>query len=808
MGEFPIGGEDIGILDPVFLDFIGFLKGDEGEFAFSALEFPGVEDVGAGATRLQRPLFAVVAEIVPCNAGEKGHDAGDFLQHAVGAVIGLGITHAIHDVDDDLAVGSGALQGLADLAHPLYPPFPIGEGAVLFEGAGTGEYHRGHSGGFGQEDLLTDQEFDPLQGLSDLIGIGVGLQDVFPDDPQGLEPAVDGRLHHLGALVSHPVRDAFHAIKGVVFSMDVGKGHVEIPRALMGLATHVGGALYIVLTAQGIDARAGLADVTGNHGEPGDDLNGGRALSLLGDPEAMEFHGGGGHGIGMGGLFDQALIDAGDARHFVHIDPQDLSLECLPSFHPGIDEALVDPSLAHDVVQHHVQERHIGTGAQLQVVPGVSGEFDPSGVDDDTGDALHEFLLDPGPGDGVGIGGIGADDQDAVGGIQIGDGIGGGTGAEGALQAQGGGRMTHPRAAIDVVGADDGAHEFLHEVVFFIGGAGRRDAGDGVRAARLFDALEFGDDAPIGRFPGYLPELPIVALDERRAQAIRVIEKFEGVTSFKTCMATVDFGIQGRADGDDLVIGYGHRQVAADAAIGADGPGYLVGLGRLGFEYIGDGSRGAGCRAGATTDAIGLREGLIHSLGDMAMETSSRHGEHELPLHLVAGPHAPVTMDAFGQIGTQIGMGGVFAMVTPLTCQMIATAGIPDLPDSHLGRHPLQLAIAVRLAGETIQGMIGEHQFDDIAPQTLYIGGMGVDILAFPDRRVTGGHRAAGGVFVRRHLHRAESTRTERGKVGGMAEGGDRVVSGSMDEVEDGFTGGYGEGGVVYVGCGGHGFYI
>nr|VFK23199.1 MAG: hypothetical protein BECKLPF1236A_GA0070988_103732 [Candidatus Kentron sp. LPFa] len=244
--------------------------------------------------------------------------------------------------------------------------------------------------------------------------------------------------------------------------------------------------------------------------------------------------------------------------------------------------------------------------------------------------------------------------------------------------------MAHPRAAVDVVGADDRAHEFLHEVVFLIGGAGGRNTGDGVGSARLFDALEFGDDAPIGRFPGYLSEFPIVALDERRTQAIGVIEKFEGVTSFKTCMATVDFGIQGRPDGDDLVIGYGYRQVAAHAAIGANGPNYLFRLGRFGLEHIEDGCRGASLRAGATTDAIGLREGLIHSLGDMAMETSSRHGEHELPLHLVAGPNAAVAMDAFGEIGSEIRMGGIF-----LSIQVILATRIPDLPDADLRRHPL-----------------------------------------------------------------------------------------------------------------------
>ena len=209
-------------------------------------------------------MLAVVAELVPCDAGEEGHDAGDLFQHALGGVGGLGVTHAVHQIDDDLAVWFRACQGLPDPSHPLDPSLAVGEGAILFERGAGGENDGGHPGGFGQEDLLTDEKIEALQGLFDLVGVGVGLQNVFPDDPEGLEPAVDGRLHHLGALVSHVIRDDVDAIEGVVSVVIFGQRHVQIPRALMGLATHVGGALHVILPPQGVDARAGLADVAGD----------------------------------------------------------------------------------------------------------------------------------------------------------------------------------------------------------------------------------------------------------------------------------------------------------------------------------------------------------------------------------------------------------------------------------------------------------------------------------------------------------------------------------------------------------------
>ena len=50
---------------------------------------------------------------------------------------------------------------------------------------------------------------------------------------------------------------------------------------------HVAGALHVVLSAQRVHADAGPADVAGRHGEVGDRHDGGRALAVLGDAEAV-----------------------------------------------------------------------------------------------------------------------------------------------------------------------------------------------------------------------------------------------------------------------------------------------------------------------------------------------------------------------------------------------------------------------------------------------------------------------------------------------------------------------------------------
>ncbi len=65
-------------------------------------------------------------------------------------------------------------------------------------------------------------------------------------------------------------------------------------------------------------------------------------------------------------------------------------------------------------------------------------------------------------------------------------------GAEGRLEAVAGRRMADARAGIDIVVAEAGADQLLHQERFFIGAARRRDAADRTLAVFRLNALELG----------------------------------------------------------------------------------------------------------------------------------------------------------------------------------------------------------------------------------------------------------------------------------------------------------------------------
>ena len=81
-----------------------------------------------------------------------------------------------------------------------------------------------------------------------------------------------------------------------------------------------------------------------------------------------------------------------------------------------------------------------------------------------------------------------------------------GRGAEGGRQAVAGRRVADARAGIDVVVAEAGADQLLHQIGFFVGAARGGDAADGVAAVLRLDALEFGRRESEGFVPGdFLP---------------------------------------------------------------------------------------------------------------------------------------------------------------------------------------------------------------------------------------------------------------------------------------------------------------
>ena len=88
------------------------------------------------------------------------------------------------------------------------------------------------------------------------------------------------------------------------------------------------------------------------------------------------------------------------------------------------------------------------------------------------------------------VGRIGADHHDHVGVLDRVEILRAGRGAEGGGEAIAGRRVADAGAGVDIVVAEAGADQLLHQVGFFIGAAGRGDAADGVAAIFGLDALE------------------------------------------------------------------------------------------------------------------------------------------------------------------------------------------------------------------------------------------------------------------------------------------------------------------------------
>src|SRR5690606_30960620 len=86
---------------------------------------------------------------------------------------------------------------------------------------------------------------------------------------------------------------------------------------------------------------------------------------------------------------------------------------------------------------------------------------------------------------------------------------------------------------------------------------------------------------------------------------------------------------------------------AADAAIGAGGDDGMLRLADLDDRLLGQRRRRASLHAGATGNAFGIEEMLMHARRHPALEAAAFDRQRERALHLFAGADAAGTHDAF-----------------------------------------------------------------------------------------------------------------------------------------------------------------
>ena len=122
--------------------------------------------------------------------------------------------------------------------------------------------------------------------------------------------------------------------------------------------------------------------------------------------------------------------------------------------------------------------------------------------------------------------------------------------------------------------------------------------------------------------------------------------------------------------------------------------------------------------------------------------------------------------------------------------QMIRTGRIPHAADAHFRGHGLQLAIAIHLAGQAVQGVIGQDQFDDVPAQPLHLGRFRENVHPVGDRGVAGGHHPAGTIRFQSHFHRADPARAIGFQLGRITERRDVPAAAvTVDEVQNHFAG-------------------
>ncbi len=199
------------------------------------------------------------------------------------------------------------------------------------------------------------------------------------------------------------------------------------------------------------------------------------------------------------------------------------------AFGSGIDERLIRPAFADDDVGHGQKDIDIRARRRLQPERGVLHHGRAPGVDDDERrspvDRAHHFVGD----DRMGFGRVGTGDQNTVGVADFIDGVGHGAAAEGHPKAGNGAGVAETGAVIHVVGADSGAHEFLEEIVLFIGAAGRGESGHGIASPVTDDSRQLLGHDLDGRLPVHRDEI-LLALARFEGTRGRKLPRLVGQT--------------------------------------------------------------------------------------------------------------------------------------------------------------------------------------------------------------------------------------------------------------------------------------
>ena len=174
----------------------------------------------------------------------------------------------------------------------------------------------------------------------------------------------------------------------------------------------VGGALHVVLPAQGMQAGAGAADLAADQRQRDQAARIVGAVGVLRHAHAPEDDGALGARVSARHFAQRVGGDAADRLHLLGREILDVVGELLEALDVGLHILLVVELLADDDVEHGVEHGDVGAVLELHHLPGVALQGLPARVHDHELGAALGRLLEEGGGDRVVLGRVGADHDD------------------------------------------------------------------------------------------------------------------------------------------------------------------------------------------------------------------------------------------------------------------------------------------------------------------------------------------------------------------------------------------------------------